>query len=84
MLNTKAVAFVGVLSFTLYLCHEIAVIALYTWFPALRPYQIALLAFTIAFAFSVVIHQLVEKPSAALRKRLAREASAAPAAVVIR
>jgi peptidoglycan/LPS O-acetylase OafA/YrhL len=79
VLNARAVAFVGVLSFTLYLSHEIAVIALYTWFPALRPYQIALLAFTIAFVFSVVIHQLVEKPSAALRKRLAREASAAPA-----
>jgi len=81
VLNAKAVAFVGVLSFTLYLCHEIAVIALYTWFPALRPYQIALLAFTIAFGFSLMIHQLVEKPSAALRKRLAREASAVPAAL---
>jgi peptidoglycan/LPS O-acetylase OafA/YrhL len=79
ILNNKAVAFVGVLSFTLYLSHEIAVIALYTWAPQLRPYQIALLAFAIAFTFSVVIHQLVEKPSAALRKRLAREASAAPA-----
>ena len=81
VLNAKAVAFVGVLSFTLYLCHEIAVIALYTWFPALRPYQIALLAFTIAFMFSLIIHQLVEKPSAALRKRLARDASAVPAAL---
>ena len=77
VLNARAVAFVGVLSFTLYLSHEIVVIALYTWAPQLRPYQIALLAFAIAFTFSVVIHQLVEKPSAALRKRLAREASAA-------
>lgn len=81
VLNAKAVAFVGVLSFTLYLSHQIAVIAFYTWFPTLPPYQLALLAFTIAFLLSVVIHQLVEKPSAALRKRLALQASAAPAAL---
>jgi peptidoglycan/LPS O-acetylase OafA/YrhL len=80
VLNAKAVAFVGVLSFTLYLSHEIAIVALYSWFPAWPPYQIALLAFTIALVFSVVIHQLVEKPSAALRKRRARETSAAAAA----
>jgi peptidoglycan/LPS O-acetylase OafA/YrhL len=84
VLNARAVAFVGVLSFTLYLSHEIALIALHTWLPALRPYQISLLAFALAFAFSVVIHQLVEKPSAGLRKRLARDVSVATAGVAIR
>ena len=58
--------------------------ALHFWLPSLRPYQIACLAFAIAFAISLAIHQFVEKPSAALRKRLARDASAAPAALSIR
>jgi len=79
MLNAKAVAFVGVLSFTLYLSHQIVLIALQTWLPLLRPYEMALLALACAFAFSLTIHQLVEKPSAALRKRLARDPSVAAA-----
>jgi peptidoglycan/LPS O-acetylase OafA/YrhL len=79
VLNARAVAFVGVLSFTLYLSHQIVLIALQTWLPALPPYQIACLALGFAIAFSLAIHQLVEKPSAALRKRLARAPSAATA-----
>jgi peptidoglycan/LPS O-acetylase OafA/YrhL len=79
VLNAKPVAFVGVLSFTLYLCHQAVLFALGTWLPALRPYQTALLGLAIALTLSLTIHHLVEKPSAALRKRLARDPSVAAA-----
>jgi len=77
ILNARSVAFVGVLSYTLYLVHEIVVIAPYYWLPSVRSTPIAILAFAISFAVAVIVHRLVEMPSARLRKRLTRGAPVA-------
>jgi peptidoglycan/LPS O-acetylase OafA/YrhL len=83
-LNAKAVAFIGVLSFTLYLSHQIVLMGLHYWLPSLDSLPIAGLAFVTAFTISLAIHRFVEKPCAEIRKRMAREASAGRAAVSIR
>lgn len=84
VLNTKAVAFVGVLSFTLYLSHQIVLMGLHFWLPSLTPLPGSCVAFAIAFAVSLSIHRFVEKPCAEIRKRLARHASVGRAAVPVR
>jgi peptidoglycan/LPS O-acetylase OafA/YrhL len=82
LLNAKPVAYVGVLSYTLYLDHQIALMGLHFWLPALHKTTAAGLAIAIAFIVAVAIHRFVEKPSARLRQRLARGAGAARVAVV--
>ena len=83
-LESQAVAFVGVLSYTLYLIHEIVVIALYYWLPSFSSTAKATLAFAIAFAFAVVVHRLVEKPLARIRKRLTSGATDARLSLALR
>jgi peptidoglycan/LPS O-acetylase OafA/YrhL len=82
ILNTRPVAYVGVLSYTLYLVHQVVIMALYYQFPALSRGMLAPLAFAIAFAVALLIHRFVEKPSARLRQRLARGTPIARAAAV--
>jgi peptidoglycan/LPS O-acetylase OafA/YrhL len=81
-LNAKPVAYVGVLSYTLYLGHQVALMGLHFSMPGLHRGVSALLALALAFVSSVGIHQFVEKPSARLRQRLARRVTVADAAAV--
>jgi peptidoglycan/LPS O-acetylase OafA/YrhL len=73
-LNARPVAFIGVLSYSLYLVHESAVLALFYWLPSMRATPRATLAFAIALAVALLIHHFVETPCARIRKRLARGA----------
>jgi peptidoglycan/LPS O-acetylase OafA/YrhL len=84
VLNNKAVAFVGVLSFTLYLAHQVVLMGLHFWLPSLRPLPASGVALVTAFVLSLAIHRFVEKPCADIRKRLARNAAVARTAVAIR
>jgi peptidoglycan/LPS O-acetylase OafA/YrhL len=79
-LNARPVAFIGLLSYTLYLGHQAVMMGLQYWFPSLEPVGRAALAFAIAFACSLLIYRFVEKPCAELRKRLAHATPAARAA----
>jgi peptidoglycan/LPS O-acetylase OafA/YrhL len=70
-LNAKRVAFAGVLSYTLYLVHQIALYAVGFRLPALNAVLRSILALLISLILAITIHQLVEKPCARIRKRLA-------------
>jgi peptidoglycan/LPS O-acetylase OafA/YrhL len=76
------VAFVGVLSYTLYLVHQVAMMGLHLWLPGLHQVAFAMLAFAIAFAVALASYRFVEKPCARLRQRLARGAPVARAPAV--
>jgi peptidoglycan/LPS O-acetylase OafA/YrhL len=74
LLNARPVAFIGVLSYSLYLIHQVVLYSLdymYPWVPSL---QRGLMGLVIAFAAAVVIHYAIEKPCARVRKRLAYRA----------
>jgi peptidoglycan/LPS O-acetylase OafA/YrhL len=68
-LNQRHLAFVGVLSYSLYLCHHVAI---YTARERLAgapaPLQAAV-ALAASFAFAYVMYRLVERPFARLRRR---------------
>ena len=66
LLNLKPLAFVGVLSYSLYLTHQIALFALAAAVPAPAPR--ALLALVLAFVAAVLMRELLDKPCARLRK----------------
>jgi peptidoglycan/LPS O-acetylase OafA/YrhL len=83
-LNWKPVAFVGVLSYTLYLAHQTVMVGLYFWMPGLHRVWGSVLAFGIAFAIALAIHRFVEVPSARLRKRFTRGAPVARAGASVR
>jgi peptidoglycan/LPS O-acetylase OafA/YrhL len=83
-LNARAVAFVGVLSFTLYLSHQIALAGWNFWFPSMTPFSTACVALVSAFVLSLAIHRFVEKPCAAIRKRLARDVPVGRTAAALR
>jgi len=80
LLNARWVAFVGTLSYTLYLTHQVALMAVEQWLPGAGIPTISLVAFVLSFAVSLLIYQFVEKPCAQLRKRLAPYRSTARAA----
>jgi len=65
-LNLKPLAFVGVLSYSLYLTHQVALYAMVTLVPA--PIPRALLALVLAFAAALLIRELLDKPCARLRR----------------
>jgi peptidoglycan/LPS O-acetylase OafA/YrhL len=71
LLNAKPVAFLGVLSYTLYLGHQVALMGVHFWLPDLGRGRLALLSFAIALAVAVAIHRFIEKPLARLRRRIA-------------
>jgi len=66
LLNLKPLAFVGVLSYSLYLIHQVALFALTSVIAA--PVPRALLALLIALALAWLMREVVEKPCARLRK----------------
>jgi peptidoglycan/LPS O-acetylase OafA/YrhL len=77
VLNARPVAYVGVLSYTLYLVHQVALLLVLYQLPALDPVRRAILALLLSFIVALTIHRLVEKPCARIRKRLTRVASVA-------
>jgi peptidoglycan/LPS O-acetylase OafA/YrhL len=69
-LNWRPIAYLGTLSYSLYLVHQLVqtVISLRLgWLPGAVQ---ALLAFAVSFVMSWLIFQIVEKPCAQLRRRL--------------
>jgi peptidoglycan/LPS O-acetylase OafA/YrhL len=77
LLNARPVAFVGVLSYVLYLVHQVALYGLGYWLSSLHGVPRSLLALLVSFAIALAIHYSVEKPLARMRKRLARSATVA-------
>lgn len=69
-LNYRPVAFVGVLSYSLYLLHQVVLFAVAHQTPArLGPVAQALVALGVSFGAAWAMHELIEKPSARLRRR---------------
>ena len=91
VLNWAPVAFIGVLSYAIYLVHPSVLYGITMWTPGSTPgvvQAVISLALTIAIAYG--IYRVVEKPAARLRKRLSRvlvperpAAAAAPAAAPV-
>jgi peptidoglycan/LPS O-acetylase OafA/YrhL len=77
LLNTRPIAFVGVLSYSLYLLHQVALFLLGYQLPSLHSVPRAILALLTSLIIAVAIHYAVEKPAARARKRLARSAAGA-------
>jgi peptidoglycan/LPS O-acetylase OafA/YrhL len=71
LLNARWVAFVGTLSYTLYLTHQVTLVGVHTWFRGLDVPTASAIALALSFAISLLIYQFVEKPCAQLRKRFA-------------
>jgi peptidoglycan/LPS O-acetylase OafA/YrhL len=80
-LNKRGVAFIGTLSYTLYLTHQIAMMVMHEQWPALDATTSAAAALALALATSYLVHRFVEKPCARLRKRFAGAPSGARVAV---
>lgn len=70
-LNFRPLAYIGLLSYSLYLAHQVIIeIVNHVTGRALGPWTLALTALFATFAFSFVLYQAIEKPCARLRKRL--------------
>lgn len=74
LLNLKAVSFVGVLSYSLYLVHHVLLDAIGGQPSLLR----AVLALSASLAVSYAIYVLVEKPCARLRRKLSKVVAREP------
>jgi peptidoglycan/LPS O-acetylase OafA/YrhL len=70
ILNARPIAFLGVLSYSLYLTHHVVIFGLQKHLPELGKLPLLVLAFAVSFVLSYGIYRFVEKPSAQLRKRL--------------
>lgn len=70
ILNTKAVAFLGVLSYSLYLTHHVVIFGVNQYLPQVHGLARGTLSFAVALALSYGIYVAIEKPCARLRKRL--------------
>jgi peptidoglycan/LPS O-acetylase OafA/YrhL len=70
-LNLSFMRFLGVLSYTLYLCHSIIMESINnTW--EINPVISAAVSFACAFCFATLVHYWIERPCARIRKRLSR------------
>lgn len=69
-LNLPYVAFVGVLSYSIYLVHFPILFAFGRSLPSVNGFVIALLSFSATLVVAWLIYRLVEQPCARLRKRL--------------
>ena len=70
LLNLRPIAFLGVLSYSLYLVHFAVILAVSRIFPLLHPVGQALVALLVSIALSWALYLFVERPCARLRKRL--------------
>lgn len=77
LLNLPAVRFMGLLSYSLYLMHEIAIYNLYPRIHANHAVQ-ATVVLAVCVALASAIYVLIERPCARLRGRLSYRAYASP------
>jgi peptidoglycan/LPS O-acetylase OafA/YrhL len=69
-LNLRPIAFLGVLSYSLYLVHYSVILAIWRILPELHPVGQALIAFFVSIALAWALYKFIERPCARLRKRL--------------
>ena len=67
-LNRKWISFLGILSYSLYLTHEIVILAVRRQLPVHNLLLQGIISFFATLACSYIIYQIVEKPCAKLRK----------------
>lgn len=70
VLNLRPVAYVGTLSYSLYLLHQIVIASIDNLRPGWGVAKTAPLALVVSFALAFMIYRLVERPCAELRRRL--------------
>lgn len=86
-LNWRPIAFMGVLSYSLYLVHFCALLALHHEFPRMPEWLLGATALASSIGISWSIYELIEKPCARARKRLSvyvdrrRQRSVAPSPI---
>ncbi len=69
-LNFRPIAYLGTLSYSLYLVHQVVQSVILRQLSGLHGFAQGVLAFLLSFVVSWTIFQLVEKPCAQLRRRL--------------
>lgn len=69
ILNTKVLAFIGVLTYSLYLVHHVVLYTVHHHLPTWHPALLSIIALAISLGFSLAMYQYVEKPFGRLRKR---------------
>jgi len=69
-LNLRPVAFVGVLSYTLYLAHQVALACVEHLTPSAGKLFHGVVALGVSLIVAFAMHELVEKPCARLRRHL--------------
>jgi peptidoglycan/LPS O-acetylase OafA/YrhL len=71
LLNLKLVRYLGVLSYSLYLVHQVMLSLLEQELPRLHPVPRGAIALALSLVLAQAINRLIEKPCARLRRRLA-------------
>ncbi len=71
LLNHPWIAFVGVLSYSLYLVHHIVIFVVTTQWPALGLGPVLLVTGAVSLLLAYGFHLVIERPSARMRKRYA-------------
>lgn len=69
-LNWKWIKFLGTLSYSLYLVHEIIILFIRRQIPTSSSLVQGLCSFTIALGISCIVYQFIDKPGRALRKKI--------------
>jgi len=72
LLNWRPLAFIGMLSYSLYLLHYVVILGVRRTFAPMNPILQALIALAISLALAWGIYLLVERPCARLRRRFQR------------
>jgi peptidoglycan/LPS O-acetylase OafA/YrhL len=70
--NWKLIRHFGVLSYSLYLLHQVVLFFLEAHLPRLHPFALGTLALGVSVALAELIHRVIERPCARLRKRFSR------------
>jgi peptidoglycan/LPS O-acetylase OafA/YrhL len=70
ILNLPPVTFLGLMSYSLYLVHQVLLLAAIQLWPQWHAWQRALMAFAASIAAAWVIYRLIETPCARLRRKL--------------
>jgi peptidoglycan/LPS O-acetylase OafA/YrhL len=80
-LNLPWVRFLGVLSYTLYLCHSMFLEGVRSFWPSTSPVLVIVVSLVCAMGFAVAVHYFIELPCARLRKRLSKSPQVLPVPV---